>query len=98
MSKSFLNWGQFAAGIPAAFRKLDPRELFDAPVLFVVEVGAVACTVLSVVDPSVFAVAITLWLWLTVLFGTLAEASRKVAARRRQPACARASNRPWPAR
>jgi K+-transporting ATPase ATPase B chain len=64
---------QLAAALPAALRKLDPRELSGSPVMFVVEVGAVACTVLSVVRPSLFAISITLWLWATVLFATLAE-------------------------
>ncbi|QTE29381.1 potassium-transporting ATPase subunit KdpB [Pengzhenrongella sicca] len=64
---------QLAAALPAAVRKLDPRQLFGSPVMFVVEVGAVGCTVLSVLDPSVFAVSITVWLWATVLFATLAE-------------------------
>ncbi len=41
--------------------------------LFVVELGAVATTLLAAFDPSVFAWAIALWLWATVLFATLAE-------------------------
>jgi K+-transporting ATPase ATPase B chain len=64
---------QLWAALPAALGKLDPRELFGSPVMFVVEVGAAACTVLSVTKPSVFAISITLWLWATVLFATLAE-------------------------
>jgi len=64
---------QLAAALPAALRKLDPRELSGSPVMFVVEVGAVACTILSVLHPSVFAISITAWLWATVVFATLAE-------------------------
>ena len=41
--------------------------------MLVVELGAVATTVLSIVDPSVLGWSVTVWLWLTVLFGTLAE-------------------------
>ncbi len=41
--------------------------------MLVVELGAVATTVLSLVDPSVLGWLVTVWLWLTVLFGTLAE-------------------------
>ena len=41
--------------------------------MLVVEVGAAATTVLSVLDPSVLGWLVTVWLWLTVLFGTLAE-------------------------
>ncbi len=56
-----------------ALRKLDPRLLLATPVMLVVELGAVATTVLSIADPSVMGWLVTVWLWLTVLFGTLAE-------------------------
>jgi K+-transporting ATPase ATPase B chain len=42
--------------------------------MFIVEVGALFTTVLAIVDPSVFACLITVWLWLTVVFANLAEA------------------------
>ena len=42
--------------------------------MLVVEVAAVVCTVLTVLDPSPFGVVVTVWLWLTVLFSTFAEA------------------------
>ena len=64
---------QLAAAVPGALRGLDPRALWDSPVMFVVEVGAAFTTVLAVADPSVFAWSITVWLWLTVVFATLAE-------------------------
>ena len=41
--------------------------------MLVVEIGAVATTVLSILDPSTLGWMVTVWLWLTVLFGTLAE-------------------------
>lgn len=59
---------------PDALRKLDPRTLWRNPVMLIVEVGAAYTTVLAIVDPSVFAWAITVWLWLTVVFANLAEA------------------------
>ena len=61
------------AALPDAVRKLDPRELAATPVMLVVEIGAVATTVLSILDPSTLGWMVTVWLWLTVLFGTLAE-------------------------
>ena len=61
------------AALPGALRKLDPRELVATPVMLVVEIGAVATTVLSILDPSTLGWMVTVWLWLTVLFGTLAE-------------------------
>jgi K+-transporting ATPase ATPase B chain len=65
---------QLWRSVPDAARKLDPRTLWRNPVMLVVEVGAVITTALAVVDPSVFAWLITVWLWLTVLFANLAEA------------------------
>ncbi|MFD1367353.1 potassium-transporting ATPase subunit KdpB [Actinoplanes sichuanensis] len=60
--------------LPDALRKLDPRVMWRNPVMFIVEVGAVFTTVLSIVQPTLFAWAITIWLWLTVVFANLAEA------------------------
>ena len=70
---SALTPDQVTAALPGALRKLDPRALLATPVMLVVEIGAVATTVLSVVDPSVLGWMVTVWLWLTVVFGTLAE-------------------------
>ncbi|MFC7327639.1 potassium-transporting ATPase subunit KdpB [Marinactinospora rubrisoli] len=63
-----------AAQLPSALRKLDPRTMIHAPVMFVVLVGAALTTVFAAVQPSVFAWVTTLWLWATVLFANLAEA------------------------
>ncbi|WP_433023367.1 potassium-transporting ATPase subunit KdpB [Kribbella sp. CA-294648] len=60
--------------LPDALRKLDPRVMVKNPVMFVVEVGAVASTILAVTDSSVFVWWIVVWLWLTVIFANLAEA------------------------
>jgi K+-transporting ATPase ATPase B chain len=63
-----------------ALRKLDPRQMWHNPVMFVVEVVATLTTVLFIRDviagrPGLgFAFQINLWLWLTVLFATFAEA------------------------
>ena len=61
-----------------AFRKLDPRELIRNPVMFTTAVVAVLLTVLLIVGHDGLAVSFKLqlvvWLWLTVLFGTFAEA------------------------
>lgn len=69
-----LNTATVRAALPVAFKKLDPRQMVHSPVMFVVLVGAAACTVISVVKPDIFGIAVTAWLWLTVLFGTLSEA------------------------
>ncbi|MEW9533963.1 potassium-transporting ATPase subunit KdpB [Microbispora sp. NPDC049125] len=60
--------------LPDALRKLNPATLWRNPVMLIVEIGAVFTTVLAVGDPSFFAWAITVWLWLTVVFANLAEA------------------------
>jgi K+-transporting ATPase ATPase B chain len=65
---------QLGRALPDALRKLDPRTLWRSPVMLIVEVGAVFTTVLSIVEPSVLAWTITVWLWLTVVFANLAEA------------------------
>ncbi|TDZ76794.1 potassium-transporting ATPase subunit KdpB [Mycobacteroides salmoniphilum] len=79
MSKTVINTGvfdptQLVKALPLAVRKLDPRHMARNPVMFVVTVGSVATTVLAVLHPSIFAWAITAWLWFTVVFANLAEA------------------------
>jgi K+-transporting ATPase ATPase B chain len=69
-----LDPAQLWRSLPDAARKLDPRTLWHNPVMFIVEVGAVFTTVLSIATPTVLAWSITVWLWLTVIFANLAEA------------------------
>src|SRR5499427_5536570 len=69
------------SAIGASFRKLDPRHQVRNPVMFVVLVGSVLTTALWVqalgghgeARPG-FILAISLWLWFTVLFANFAEA------------------------
>jgi K+-transporting ATPase ATPase B chain len=65
---------QMLAQLPAALRKLDPRHLWRSPVMFIVWLGSVATTVAVFTDPSTFTISLAVWLWLTVVFGNLAEA------------------------
>ncbi len=60
--------------LPEALRKFDPRTLWHNPVMFVVEIGALWSTVLTFDNSSWFGWLIVCWLWLTVLFGNIAEA------------------------
>jgi K+-transporting ATPase ATPase B chain len=69
-----LDPAQLWRSVPGALVKLDPRTLWHNPVMLIVEAGALFTTVLAVTDPSVLAGAITVWLWLTVVFANLAEA------------------------
>ncbi len=61
-----------------AFVKLDPRQLIRNPVMFTTAVVAVLLTVLLAVGQdglsTGFKLQLVVWLWLTVLFGTFAEA------------------------
>jgi potassium-transporting ATPase ATP-binding subunit len=64
-----------------AFRKLDPRHQVRNPVMFVVEVVSVLTTVLWLQAlaghgeaPANFILAVSAWLWFTVLFANFAEA------------------------
>jgi K+-transporting ATPase ATPase B chain len=67
--------------IVASFGKLSPRHQLKNPVMFVVEVGSALTTALFVEAlvghaeaPPGFILAISLWLWFTVLFSNFAEA------------------------
>src|ERR1700754_3016992 len=69
-----------------SLRKLDPRAMVRNPVMFVVEIGAVLTTFVWLVqafggsiagagnDPAWYTFVVTVWLWLTVIFGNFAEA------------------------
>jgi K+-transporting ATPase ATPase B chain len=65
-----------------AIQKLDPRHMVKNPVMFVVEIGS-AFTTLLFVHALVtgrgdaragFILAVSLWLWFTVLLANFAEA------------------------
>ncbi|USI74792.1 potassium-transporting ATPase subunit KdpB [Sphingomonas morindae] len=61
-----------------AVRKLDPRQLVRNPVMFTTAVVAALLTLLLLVGHdglgTGFKLQLVIWLWLTVLFGTFAEA------------------------
>jgi len=61
-----------------AVRKLNPRELIKNPVLFTTAIVALLLTILLAMGGEQLALGFQLqlivWLWLTVLFGTFAEA------------------------
>lgn len=63
-----------------AIKKLNPLTLVDNPVIFVVEIVSILATVfvfrdLIAGEPTANAqLQITIWLWITVLFGNFAEA------------------------
>jgi len=77
-TKSLFTAELIAPAIGDAFRKLDPRQLIRNPVMFVTATVAALMTVLLVVGhdglSTGFKLQLVVWLWLTVLFGTFAEA------------------------
>lgn len=77
-TKSLFTADLIVPAIGDAFRKLDPKELIRNPVMFTTAVVATLLTVLLVVGhdglATGFKLQLVVWLWLTVLFGTFAEA------------------------
>lgn len=70
-----------APAMMGAFRKLDPRHQIKNPVMFVVLIGSILTTGLWLQAlagqgeaPASFILAISLWLWFTLLFANFAEA------------------------
>ena len=86
-STSAFSAKQLLAAVPGAFSKLNPKQMWHNPVMFIVEVGAAFTTVLAIAEPflggpassggsavpATFSWGIAFWLWLTVLFANLAE-------------------------
>jgi K+-transporting ATPase ATPase B chain len=77
-SRSLLDRELLVPAIRDSFVKLDPRVQARNPVMFIVEAGAVVCTLFALRDFSngkaSFDLAIAAWLWFTVLFANFAEA------------------------
>ncbi len=70
---SSLSVAQLRGALPGAFGKLSPRHLWRSPVMFLVWICSILTTIGAVVTPGPFTIGIAVWLWLTVLFGNLAE-------------------------
>ncbi|MEO9130932.1 MAG: potassium-transporting ATPase subunit KdpB [Sphingomonas sp.] len=77
-TQSLFTTDLIAPAVRDAFLKLDPRQLVRNPVMFVTACVALLLTVLLVVGHdglgTGFKLQLVVWLWLTVLFGTFAEA------------------------
>ena len=64
-----------------SFKKLDPRELWRNPVMLCVEIASLITMVTFIMsltganlEPAWFTGQVSVWLWLTVIFSTFAEA------------------------
>jgi len=77
-TKSLFTADLIVPAIKDAFKKLNPRELVRNPVMFTTAVVAALLTILLVAGSdglaTGFKLQLVIWLWLTVLFGTFAEA------------------------
>jgi potassium-transporting ATPase ATP-binding subunit len=79
------------AALGSAFRKLDPRVEARNPVMFIVWIGTVLCTIVTIIDLAIgrsgeswsFRVQIILWLWFTLVFANLAESAAEVQGKAR---------------
>jgi K+-transporting ATPase ATPase B chain len=67
--------------LQGSFKKLDPRILWRNPVMLCVEIASIITLVTFVMsltgantEPAWFTGTVSLWLWLTVVFSTFAEA------------------------
>src|ERR1700686_4045947 len=77
----FLGRGLLKTALLDSFRRLTPRYQWRNPVMFVVYIGSILTTILWLQAlggkgeaPAGFILAVTLWLWVTLLFANFAEA------------------------
>jgi K+-transporting ATPase ATPase B chain len=82
-SRSLFDRAIISRAVADSFAKLDPRWQARNPVMFIVEIGALVTSLFWVRDlithntqPGItgFDLAISLWLWFTVIFANFAEA------------------------
>src|SRR5580765_6839042 len=77
----FVNPDLMKRALIDSFLRLTPRYQWRNPVMFVVYVGSILTTILWIQAligtgdaPAGFILAVTLWLWVTLLFANFAEA------------------------
>ena len=79
-SRSLFDGEILGPAIVASFQKLDPRVQLSNPVMFICEVGALVTLIYAIHDAMAgngqlgFDIAISIWLWFTVVFANFAEA------------------------
>jgi K+-transporting ATPase ATPase B chain len=81
VSMSLFDSQILSAALVDSFRKLTPQQQWKNPVMFVVYIGSMLTTLLWVLaldgkgeEPANFILAVSVWLWGTVLFANFAEA------------------------
>src|SRR5476649_1994955 len=80
-SRSLWDFKIISMAMGDSFLKLSPRHQMRNPVMFTVYVGSILTTILFIQAvfgkgeaPALFILAITSWLWFTLLFANFAEA------------------------
>ncbi|QWR78154.1 potassium-transporting ATPase subunit KdpB [Candidatus Magnetomonas plexicatena] len=78
--QNLFDWHLITTAAVDSVIKLNPLYQMRKPVMFVVEVGSVLTTALFITclfkplgEPPVFILAVSLWLWFTVIFANFAE-------------------------
>jgi len=94
-SIALFDGGIIARAVRDSFAKLNPATLMGNPVIFVTEIVAVLTSFIGIEaivtgKPAAFPLAIAVWLWLTVLFATFAEAVAEGRGRARAESLRRA--------
>ncbi len=81
LPRSLVTRSIFRQALGESFVKLLPQQQWNNPVMFVVYIGSILTTILWIQAlagkgeaPAGFILAVTLWLWFTVLFANFAEA------------------------
>jgi K+-transporting ATPase ATPase B chain len=79
--RPLLDWAIVKPALAESLKKLDPRHQIRNPVMFVVEIGSLLTTGLWIQAvaghgeaPAGFILAVSLWLWFTLVFANFAEA------------------------
>ena len=75
-------------GLRESIKKLNPFTLWRNVVMFIVEIGAVITTIITIMNilnhtSYGFNLQITLWLWVTVIFATFSEALAEIQGKAR---------------
>lgn len=79
MKSSIFKVDLITQAIKGSFLKLNPIDMARNPVMFIVEIGSVVTTAITIYNiikghPYSFNLQISLWLWFTVVFANFAEA------------------------
>ncbi len=73
-NKNTFDKALIASAVKEAIMKLNPRVQIKNPVMFVVFIGAIITSILTIFDFTSFNIQISVWLWFTAIFANFSEA------------------------